>query len=205
MIAPGTCASPARNSALSAAPPLLAWPPDDPAKPRSPQRALIGAVPRTTDSRRRWTGMENSLAPAGTCRWHRLQVTIYPPPSFQRALSVAYCSPVMLRNTPPPPAGGMLQGAVVQRFEAGQHLHQRGFAGAVGAHERGFLPRADQPVGFQEKHTRPKPLAGIFQREHLEPFSQRGGRRLSARGTRGGFRRACRPGRGSRSPRSLRW
>ena len=63
--------------------------------------------------------------------------------------------------------------AVVEGFEAGEHLHERGFAGSIGADEGGFFPRADEPVGFKEENARTEALAGILQREHALLFSQR--------------------------------
>jgi hypothetical protein len=63
-------------------------------------------------------------------------------------------------------AAGLLEGAVVERFKPGEDLHERGFAGAVGADERGFFFGADEPVGLEKQDARAKALAGILQREH---------------------------------------
>ena len=69
-------------------------------------------------------------------------------------------------------AARLLHAAVVQRLQASDHLHQRGFAGSIGAHQRGLLLAADEPIGFHKQHPRPKPLAGILQGDHLSLFSQ---------------------------------
>ena len=79
----------------------------------------------------------------------------------------------LLRQVADAHAARLLQRAVVERFQAGQHLHQRGFAGAVGAHQRGLFLVADEPVGLKKQHPRPEPLAGILQGKHLPLFSQR--------------------------------
>ena len=52
--------------------------------------------------------------------------------------------------------------SVVEGFQAGQHFHQRGLAGAIGAHESRFLLSRDQPVGILKENPRPKPLARIL-------------------------------------------
>ena len=59
-------------------------------------------------------------------------------------------------------AAGLLHGAVVEMLEPGEYLHQRGFAGAIGADERGFFLGADEPVGVEEQLARPKALACIL-------------------------------------------
>ena len=69
----------------------------------------------------------------------------------------------LLRQVADAHAAGLLHGAVVQRLETGKHLHQGGFAGAISAHKRGFLPGPDQPVGLKKQYARPKPLARILQ------------------------------------------
>ena len=78
----------------------------------------------------------------------------------------------LLRQITDAHAAGLLHLAVVEGFQPGQHLHQRGFAGAVGSNKRGLLPCLDQPIGLQKQFPRSKPLAGILQGEHLLPFSQ---------------------------------
>src|SRR6266567_2984934 len=72
----------------------------------------------------------------------------------------------LLRQVADAHAAGLLEGAVVERFEAGEHPHEGGFAGAVGSDEGGFFARSNEPVGFEEQYSRSKPLAGILQREH---------------------------------------
>ena len=54
-------------------------------------------------------------------------------------------------------------GAVVQRLQAGEHLHQRGFAGSVGADQRGLFVVPDEPVGLKKQDPRAEPLAGILE------------------------------------------
>jgi hypothetical protein len=66
----------------------------------------------------------------------------------------------------------LFEPAVVQRFQTGEDFHQRGFAGAVGAYQRGFLVVADQPVGLEKKNPRSEAFAGILKREHESLFSQ---------------------------------
>ena len=65
-------------------------------------------------------------------------------------------------------AAGLFRRAVVERFLAGEDLHQRGFAGAVGAHQRGLFVFANQPVSFKKEYARPEAFPGIFQRKHPE-------------------------------------
>ena len=50
-------------------------------------------------------------------------------------------------------AGALLgdHGAGIEAFDAGQHLEQRRFAGAVGADDAGALVGRDQPVGIFKK------------------------------------------------------
>jgi len=43
-----------------------------------------------------------------------------------------------------------LHRAVVQRFQPGQHLHQRRFASAVCANKGGLFPAANEPVGLKK-------------------------------------------------------
>ncbi len=83
----------------------------------------------------------------------------------------------LLRQVADADAAGLLERAVVQRLESGEHLHQRGFAGAVGAHERGFFVVADEPVGLKKQHARAEPLSGILEREHSLYFRKIGLRR----------------------------
>ncbi len=71
-----------------------------------------------------------------------------------------------LRQVADAHAARLLHAAVVERLEAGQHLHQRGFAGAVGADQRGSFLVSDQPVGLKKQDARTEALAGILQREH---------------------------------------
>ena len=56
----------------------------------------------------------------------------------------------LLRQIADADAARLLECAVVQSLQPGQNLHQRGFAGAVGAHQRGLLLVSDQPVGLKE-------------------------------------------------------
>jgi hypothetical protein len=79
----------------------------------------------------------------------------------------------LLRQVADAHAAGLLHHAVVKAFETGEHLHQRGFSGAVGTDKRGFLVAADEPIGFEKENARTKPLAGILQREHVFLFSHR--------------------------------
>ena len=84
----------------------------------------------------------------------------------------------LLRQIADADAARLLEGAVVQRLQPGQHLHQRGFSRAVRAHQRSLLVVADEPVGLKKQHARPEPLAGIFERKHESLFSQRPPARL---------------------------
>ncbi len=79
----------------------------------------------------------------------------------------------LLRQVADADAARLLEGAVVQRFQSGEHLHQRGFTRAVGAHQRGLFVVADEPVGLKKQHPRAEPLAGILERKHESLFSQR--------------------------------
>ena len=69
----------------------------------------------------------------------------------------------LLRKIADAHAARGLQRAVVQGFQAGQDLHQGGFAGAVGAHKRGLFLAANEPVGFKEENTRAEAFAGILE------------------------------------------
>ena len=69
----------------------------------------------------------------------------------------------LLRQVADAHATGLLHLAVVQRLKAGEHLHQRGFAGPIGAHQSGLFARPDQPVGFKKQYAGAKPLSGILQ------------------------------------------
>ncbi len=55
----------------------------------------------------------------------------------------------------------LVKRTVIERFQAGQDLHQCGFACAVGANQRGFFVVADEPVGLKKENPRAKSLAGI--------------------------------------------
>ena len=78
-----------------------------------------------------------------------------------------------LRQIADADAARLVEGSVVQRLETGENLHQRGFAGAVGAHQRSFFVVADKPVGFKEKNSRSEAFTGIFKSKHEILFSQR--------------------------------
>ena len=72
----------------------------------------------------------------------------------------------LLRQIADAHAARLLHHPVVERLETRQHLHQRGFAGAVCADQRSLFVAPDQPVGLGKQHARPKALSGILQREH---------------------------------------
>ena len=61
---------------------------------------------------------------------------------------------------------GTADGAVVERFHAGQNLQQRGFAGAVGADDADAVVGRDQPVGSFEEEFVAVALAGAGELNH---------------------------------------
>ena len=67
---------------------------------------------------------------------------------------------------------GLLHHAIVQQLEAGQDLHERGFAGAIGADQCGFFACTDKPVGLKEENTRAEAFAGFLEREHSSIFAE---------------------------------
>ncbi len=77
----------------------------------------------------------------------------------------------VLREVSDAHAAGALDLAVVEAVEAGEDLHQRGFAGAVGTDQSGLLVRGDQPVGVLEKQFRAKSLARIGELQHRIYFN----------------------------------
>ena len=68
-----------------------------------------------------------------------------------------------LRQVADAHAAGLLHGAVVQRLKTGEHFHECGFPGAIGADQGGFLAGPDEPVGLKKEYARSKPLARILQ------------------------------------------
>ena len=69
-------------------------------------------------------------------------------------------------------AASALQGAVVERFDAGEHLQQGGFAGAVGAHQGGPLIGRNEPVGILEQDTWAESFAGSRKLEHKKSSAE---------------------------------
>ena len=72
----------------------------------------------------------------------------------------------VLRQVADAHAAGPLHVAVVERSRPARTFMQRGFAGAVGADQRGLLVRRDQPVGVLEKEFRAKSLARVGELQH---------------------------------------
>ena len=68
-----------------------------------------------------------------------------------------------LRQIADADAARLIEGAVIEGLEAGKNLHQRGFAGAVGADQRSFFVVADEPIRLEEEHSRPESFPGILQ------------------------------------------
>ena len=56
--------------------------------------------------------------------------------------------------------------AVVERFHAAQHLHQRRFAGAIGPYQSGLLRGGDEPVGIFKEESRTEALARAGELQH---------------------------------------
>src|SRR5260370_31279584 len=57
----------------------------------------------------------------------------------------------ILRQVPSRRSLGDNERAIIERIQPGENLHQRGFAGAVRAHQADAVARRDQPVGIFKK------------------------------------------------------
>ena len=59
-------------------------------------------------------------------------------------------------------------GAVVERFHAAQDFEQRGFAGAVAAHQAGALLGRDQPVAVFKQKLVAETFPGPLELDHVK-------------------------------------
>ena len=69
-------------------------------------------------------------------------------------------------------AAGALQASVVERFRAGEHFEQGGFAGAVGPNQGGALIGRNEPVGILEQDAWAESFAGSRQLEHKKSSAE---------------------------------
>ncbi len=58
--------------------------------------------------------------------------------------------------------------AVVERLDAAEDFQQRGFAGAVGAHQPDAIVRRDEPVEIFEQELGAEAFAGRGELDHVE-------------------------------------
>ena len=78
-------------------------------------------------------------------------------------------SETILREVSDAHAAGTLHLAIIKSIETGEHLHERGFAGAVRSDQSGALVGSNQPVGILKKKLRAKTLARVGELQH-EPI-----------------------------------
>ena len=72
----------------------------------------------------------------------------------------------VLGKVPGAGSTGARQIAIVERIQAAQHLHERGLAGAIGAHQAGAFARGDQPIDVFEEDFGAEAFSGRGQLNH---------------------------------------